>query len=304
VIELRSTDLVVEIDPDHGAEIIEVIDSRTGFRLLGHPPFDAEAPCGGDLDEESWTARYRGGWQLLCPNAGNASQVGPARHGFHGRASIDPWELISAGPDRALLRWSGHGLELSRSVTLQRDTIAVELQWRATGAPAPLVAVEHVVFGRAMLDPACVISAEAVAHELSETDGPVWPPADATPWPGVRRRDGTVTPSGSQSLQPPRAGLAVLTGWTQGRATLANAAARVSVELEWDAARLGAVWLWEEIRASGGIWDQQTELLGFELASVPHSLGLARAVEEGQAWWAQPDEPGGYRMTMRVRVDR
>jgi hypothetical protein len=306
MIELRSPDLLVELDPDHGAEITELTDLRSGLALLGHPPFEPEPPCSGDLDELSWTARYRGGWQILAPNAGNSCDVGGVRHGFHGRASVDRWELISHETDRAVLRWLGHGLELTRVVSLTGDTVAVELSWTATTDAAPLIAVEHIVFGRTLLEPACEIAAvadavaDAVAYELSETDGPLRPPPDLARWPALHRRDGRVEVSGERSLEQPRASLATVTGWSMGQADLTNRHAGVAIQLEWDAAKLGAVWLWEEVRASGGLWGTNTELLGFEPASVPHSLGLARAIAEGQAWWARPGEHDRYRLTLRV----
>ena len=61
----------------------------------------------GDLDETAWTARYRGGWQLALPNAGTACEVGGSDHGFHGRASNDPWQVRAARwrPLHARVEW-------------------------------------------------------------------------------------------------------------------------------------------------------------------------------------------------------
>lgn len=301
MIELSSEQLAVELDPTHGAEILEIFDRRDGLGLLGHPPFEPREAIGGDLDEAAWTERYRGGWQLLAPNAGNACELEGVRHGFHGRASVDPWNVMTCARDRATLGWSGHGLELTREVAVDGDTLTVGLSWTATGSPAPLIAVEHLVLGRTMLTPGCEILAGAVAHALSETDGPIVPPGNAARWPDVLGARGVVPGTAERGLEPPRAGLTALTGWNAGSATIVNHDRAVRLELSWDPAFQTAAWLWEEIRDSGGVWEHRTELLGFELASVSHTLGLARAVQAGQAWWARSEALDMYRVTLRVR---
>ncbi len=60
--------------PAHGGEILDLVDLRTGRQLLGRPPFGSNLPIlGGDLDEDdAGRESYRGGWQTVLPNAGNA----------------------------------------------------------------------------------------------------------------------------------------------------------------------------------------------------------------------------------------
>jgi hypothetical protein len=90
MITLASEGILVRADPTHGGEILDLIDLDTGRQLLGRPPFGSDRPCGGDLDEETWTRSYRGGWQTVLPNAGNACTVAGSAYGFHGRGSVDP----------------------------------------------------------------------------------------------------------------------------------------------------------------------------------------------------------------------
>lgn len=52
MITLRSDDLLVRLDPDHGGEILDLIDLRSGRQLLGRPPFGSEPILPGDLREE------------------------------------------------------------------------------------------------------------------------------------------------------------------------------------------------------------------------------------------------------------
>lgn len=74
MIALEHDGLAAIVDPEHGGEVLELI-ARNGARPLGRPPFAPRAAHHGSLDEDAWTDRYRGGWQLAAPNAGNASVV-------------------------------------------------------------------------------------------------------------------------------------------------------------------------------------------------------------------------------------
>jgi hypothetical protein len=312
VIELSSGELALRLDPAHGAEVLELVDLRFGTQLLGRPPFEPAPPRGGDLDEQTWTAGYRGGWQIAAPNAGNACVVGGERHGFHGRASVDAWELLDCDHFSAVLRWRGHGLELTRRVTVSGRAVSAELSWTATGGPAPLVAVEHICFGRELLDPEVQVLTDARARELSEQPGPPQTPelceqlgAPHAPeqgerWPHSRLLTGEIEYAGSWQLKRDRARFTALTEFTVGRAELRNVASGRAVRIEWDAAKLPAAWLWHELRATGGVWRREAELMAFEPASVPHSLGLAEAVARRQALVAVPGQRDGYRVIVTV----
>ena len=111
---LCSDDLLVRVDPTHGGEILDLVDLATGRQLLGRPPFSSAEPLGGDLTEDVWTERYRGGWQLVTPNAGNPCEVAGERHGFHGCASNDRWQVLETSAARAVLRWDGQRHEIDQ----------------------------------------------------------------------------------------------------------------------------------------------------------------------------------------------
>jgi hypothetical protein len=301
VIVLRSERLLARLDPRHGAEILDLVHLPSGRQLLGRPPFGSGEPAAGDLDEDAWTAGYRGGWQVLLPNAGNACVLGGRRHGFHGRASNDPWAVSELGDDFALLSWRGHDLEVERRVTLSDDACTVEVQARAVEERVPLVAVEHVALGLELLDPAVEIELPpGRAFELSETTGPAEPPADAPRWPEVLRLDGSHERGDRWPLTDPRSLLVCVADLPEGRATVRNPTRGVSLELTWETEWLRHVWLWHEVRTYGGPWRGQAELLVVEPATVPHPLGLAVAVERGQARWLEPGERTGYRLEARA----
>jgi hypothetical protein len=300
MIVLRSAELLVRIDPSHGAEILELVDLATGRQLLGRPPFGSEQPAPGDLDEGTWTAAYRGGWQALIPNAGNACVVDGQRHGFHGRASNDPWSVADAGERSATVRWSGHGLAVERRFGLEDGALRVSVVARALERRAPLVTVEHVSFGLEVLEPEVVIDLPAGrAFELSETQGPPAPPEGAPAWPDALLLDGSVERADRWPLGRERGRLLCVSNLPEGRAVVRNATRPAGLELTWEAGWLQHLWLWHEVRTSGGPWRRQAEILVVEPASVPHSLGLATAVEHGQARWLEPGESFSYGLTAR-----
>jgi hypothetical protein len=300
---LKSERLLVRLDPRHGGELLDLVDLATGRQLLGRPPFASAGPLGGDLDEETWTERYRGGWQLVTPNAGNPCEVGGTRHGFHGRASNDPWEVVDAGPAHALLRWRGHGLEVTRRLSLEGDALVVQPEWRARAPNVPLVAVEHVSIGLELLQPEVELKlVGGKAYELSESTGPVHAPAAAPGWPEALLLDGSLERADRWQLERPHSRLLGVEQLESGRLEVVNVATGQGLRLEWDESALPHLWIWHETRATGGIWRGQTELLVVEPASVPHSLGLAAALEHGQAVVLGEGETFGYTLTARPFV--
>ena len=301
MIVLRSAELLVRLDPGHGGEMLDLVDLRTGRQLLGRPPFGSEQPLGGDLDETAWTARYRGGWQVALPNAGTACEVGGSYHGFHGRASIDPWQVRAAGGSCCVLEWSGHGLRVRRTFELAGSGVTVHVEARAVEERTPLVAVEHLTVGLELLEPEVEIELPGGhVYELSEADGPPIPPPDACTWPEARLLDGSVERCDRWPLDRPRSRLLAVAELSEGRATVRNPSRGQGLEIVWEADWLRHCWLWHEARLYGGPWRGQAEILAIEPASVPHSLGLAAAIEHGQARWLEAGESASYRLAVRA----
>jgi hypothetical protein len=67
----------------------------------------------------------------------------------------------------------------------------------------------------------------------------------------------------------------------EGRVEMWNTASGARLTMEWDPRALPHAWLWHEVRVSVGRWRELGEVLALEPASVPYSLGLARAIEAG-----------------------
>jgi hypothetical protein len=298
MIQLSSSTVAVRIDPRHGGEIIDLVDLRSGRQLLGRPPFASDEPVAGELDETTWTRSYRGGWQVLVPNAGNACVVDGVAHGFHGRASAERWEVAATDPRRAQLNWSGHGLSVVRSVALEDDTVSVRSSVLAERATS-LVWVEHIALGIELLDPSVDIEcAGGRAFELSEQTGPTEVPADAGSWPEVRLLDGTIERADRAVLATPRSRMLVVADVVEGRIAIRNRDRRQGIEIVWDTGWLPHLWIWHEVRTSGAAWREAAEILVIEPASVPHHLGLATARARGQAHSLE----AGERVQTEIRV--
>jgi galactose mutarotase-like enzyme len=302
VIVLRSEELLALVDPGHGAELTDLVHLPTGRQLLGRPPFATALPVGGDLPEDVWTASYRGGWQLAAPNAGAACRVGDSEHGFHGRASNDPWDVVEAAASAATFVWRGHGLVLTRSLELAGATVVVRVSAEAVER-APLVVLEHIALGVELLEPEVEIDLPSgLAYELSEMDGPPSPPAGAPTWPDVLLADGSLERADRWDLELPRSRLLAVAELPEGRARVRNARTGMTVQLRWDAEWLRHLWLWHEARLYGGPWRRQAELLAIEPTSVPHPLGLAAALEHGQALVLAPGETASYELRLTASV--
>jgi hypothetical protein len=284
VIVLRSERVLARLDPAHGGEILELVDLSTGRQLLGRPPFASLARQGGSLDEDAWTDRYRGGWQTVTPNAGNRCNVDGEDHGFHGRASNDPWRVLDVDSTSGKLSWTGHGLEVTRRVSATAEGISAETRWHALRDGAPLLSVEHLTVGTELFVPVAELRLPGgKAFELSETKGPTSAPPDAPPWPEVLLLDGRVERGDRPSTDAVDGRFLAVEQLPEGWYEIVNELTGQGLRVEWDVRSLPHLWIWREIRAAGGRWRSQAEIVGLEPASVPHSLGLARALAAGQA---------------------
>ncbi len=171
----------------------------------------------------------------------------------------------------------------------------------ATGpARVPYGLLEHVSLGLELLDPVLEIAIPAAATiEVSDRDGPVRAPDDAPTWPHALGLDGTVERVDRVELRGRSIGRFLCVHDLPAGRALARGR-HTAVELTWDATILPHVWVWYELRASDGPFRGLAEIVALEPCSIPHSLGLARAIEEGQARWLEPGEHDVHRFTARL----
>jgi hypothetical protein len=160
--------------------------------------------------------------------------------------------------------------------------------------------VEHVGLGIELLDPSAdIVLRGGQAYEVDERTGPARPPANAGAWPDVRLLDGTLEQADRTTLATPRSRMLIVANVPSGRATVYNREHRQGVELTWDTTWLPHLWIWHDVRASGGPWREMAETLIVEPASVPHTLGLETARELGQAHRLEEGQRRSTELTLR-----
>jgi hypothetical protein len=290
LITLESSELLVRVDPDHGGEILDLVHLESGRQLLGRPPFGSEPILAGDLDEDRWTRSYRGGWQTVLPNAGNSCDNRTGHHGFHGRASNDPWSVVERSGTHATLAWEGHDLEVERRVALEDGAVRVTMRITSP-VGASLVSLEHIATGLELLEPQLELSLPAgYGYELSEQDGPTTPPDGAPRFPELQLLDGTTERADRWPISEPRSRLFVVAELPEGWAVIRNGSRGEALAMAWDVDWYRHCWVWHENRVTPGIWRQAAETIVIEPTTVPHSLGLAVAEREGQARRIEPGE--------------
>ena len=296
---LRSGELLVRVDPSHGAEVLDLVELRSGRQLLGRPPFGSEPPLAGDLGEDPWTAAWRGGWQGCLPNAGTACQVDGVGHGFHGRASNDPWRVVDEETSACGVRWEGHGLAAERRMEVS-NALTITTEVTALDQGAPLLALEHLSLGLELIEPGVEIELPAgPASELDDSLGPAIPADEAPRWPEIALAGGGVERGDRWALDEQRGRVYVVRDVPEGRAEVRNPVRGHGVEIEWTAEVLPHLLVWHETRATGGVWRNATEVLCIEPCSVPHLLGLEAALEAGQARRLARGESMSWAMTVR-----
>jgi hypothetical protein len=308
MIVLQDDDLLVRIDPAHGGEVLDLVDCATSRQLLAPTNWSTTPPRGGALDEDEWIAGYRGGWQTLLPNAGNACEVDGIPHGFHGDASADPWTVVERSPTSATIAWEGHGVRASRTLALVDGALRIDTTLECSGdAPAPLVMVEHLAVGAELLDPEVEVSLPAAPAYQLDVDGRAPAAADDAPlWPELLLLDGSRERADRLTLSEPRERMAALRDLPHGWAALRNVATGQGLAMAWDVDWFPHMWMWHEARTiDAPPWRGMGELLIVEPATSPQHAGLAAAIEDGDAHWVKPGESmGGWLIVRPFRSDQ
>lgn len=256
-----------------------------GRDVLATTPWARDRPpTPAALREEEWVERWRGGWQLCFPSAGEADAKSAWPQGFHGVASQSTWQVTAVERARVELEWNDeHSLIARRSWQLTDTGAHVSTTAENDGAVRrPLVIAEHLILGGDLLRPvirdaAALTLTAPPGTRLAPLDYAGNPDGDRQPWPG--------SPADR---------------WTRvDRETPARVAALVDVEpcvIRVDGPHVSATitWsglahalVWEELaRSSEPPWDGSVTALGIEPTSAPHGRGTALA--EGTVWL----EPG------------
>ncbi|MHA7984296.1 aldose epimerase family protein [Rathayibacter sp. CAU 1779] len=292
-IRLVDCDLVAELDPEHGAEILSVRqgDRELLFRTPWHEHADAILAAEGNaafpVSPDAWLRRYRGGWQTLSPTAGDAEEYGrPAS--YHGEASSAAWHVRAQnGHDCTLrLELSSIPLAITRVVSVRdgRVTINDELENLAHHAIA-FDYGHHPAFGSSLLDSRLDIDAAA----RFVPDEPV--PDEPLPWPEAVAKSGDRIALSVVEPGVRRGVYGWLEGFEQPRVLLDSAAAGITTVLEWDPVAMPYAWVWQELGwSTEAPWCGSSRTIAVEPMSRPTRIAdregsLRLAARERRTTW-------------------
>ena len=277
---IRGGLLVVDVDENRGGEI-------TRARYGNHDvlaSYDWTAPVGASRSvtygdpKLDWLSEYRGGWQLLVPNAGAACEVAGVPLPFHGEWSRTRVTVTGLDVHRVLMT---AGTRLPLNV---RREVRVE-----TGPDRVLV---HTTVANACADNVPFIWGEHPAFSVGPGDEVDFPFADVydADAVGVGRWPMSADGRDLGRLGPADDGesLHFLVGFSQGWAALRRR--HLGVALAWDVDDFPYAWLWREIGSSAFPFFGRASILAIEPAASWPGAGLAAAIERGQALVLEPGQ--------------
>ena len=306
-ITLESPDLRVVLSPDIGGAVTEVFHKRLRQSVLGRVPWDVVRLPDPDLvatDESVWLTRYSGGWPLMFPNAGDACRFRGADHGFHGEASLAPWQVTPlASGVRLERRFRVVPVRMTRTFTLDGDVLQLTETAEAEGTDAvEVIWGQHVTFGSDLLNGPVTIEAGAGLATVDDAYDPPanpWVAGATGAWPHVPTKDsaddGTL-PAG------PMSALAYLTGFDRPFVAIRRLDGSVGVVLSWQGDVYASVWYWCELGgAQEPPWHGCGRLIGLEPCSTDYGHGLAEAARrEARLICLRPGQP--VTATLRLHV--
>jgi hypothetical protein len=299
VTTLVGPELAVRIDPI-GCRIASVVHRGHDREVLFVAPWPRHLLGTGPATNERWVAHWPGGWDVLTPNAGAPSDLAGIARGFHGEASVEPWEIEVRDDTTAVGRWRDRsGLTVERSIRVDGPRVRVANDaTNPTTAPVPFVWVEHLILDADLLGAARLdLSGRAVALDDTRraTDG--WDAA--APWPTVRNagRDedwGRLPPAGSARMGSVRD--------TRPPVRVAGEHG-LSLRLDWSVTTLPYLWVWIEHAASAALpGGHAINCVGLEPANTASGDGVAAGLARGDGHVLAPGDAWSSWVELHVDV--
>ena len=307
---LENDALRVTVNPQVGGTITRVEHKQRGLNVMGTVPWDpVDAPMepAEAKDEPAWLTRYTGGWPLLFPNAGDACVFEGVEHGFHGEASITPWQAqASRAAVRLTRRFVSVPVQMRRDIALDGDLITVRETAEAVGQhPVEVMWGHHPTFGSDLLDGDFELQSGAgtvsVDHVYDPKGNPLLPGATGK-WPLAPGKEGSFDLRRPQHGSPRNTALAFLYDFAGAWISIRRLDDAVAVALSWDKAVFPCAWLWFDFGAvNDPPWNGRTRLIALEPNTTRFGWGLAEAKRNGaHLLTLQPGEP--VTATVRLHV--
>ena len=310
VVRLSSDVLEVDVLPGKGGDILAVRWRPLDLNVLWTTPWGlrerGSVPNGGD-SLTAFLESYPGGWQTLFPNGGTPVIEQGVELGFHGEASMSPWQWEQTGPSGITLTTDlvRSPFSLRREITVAAGAVEVTETFRNLArTDQPTMWSHHPAFGAPFLDATCRLEtgARTVLPDADyDTPHNDLASGQASPWPMAVGIDGAevdlrLVPAPDAVLDR----MAYLLDFTEPSYTLTNPTLGLQVAVSWDGEQLPSAWLWTEAAGTQGWpWHQRAYVLAVEPASSYPGSGLGVAKDNGTALWFAP----GQERTLTVRME-
>lgn len=291
MITLANGFIEVELEPDHGAEIMSVRRPGRTNVLASYdwrsPLWASQSRSYGD-EANDWLSEYRGGWQELFPNGGAACTVAGVPLPFHGEASRARWQVVAQSDVSATLSTAARlPLVLERTMRLQPDRASLLIEETVSADAAvttPFLWGHHPAFhaaeGAHIDMPAGTLIVADEAYETSHSD--IAPGSRGT-WPSIEARHGGVL-SLDRVGSGPVERLAFLTDMgDEPWAAVRDTARGEGMAMTWDPETFRTAWFWWEIGGPGHPWHGRSRIVAIEPNTTFPADGLAAAHERGEA---------------------
>lgn len=287
MIILENDALRIEIDPQTGGAITSVVHRKAGLSVLGRTPWDTMSlPSGSGIieNEDGWLRTYPGGWPLLFPNGGDACEFEGVLHGFHGEASISPWQCETDGVSAWLARrFYSLPVTMERKIEIAGDSLLIDERVALNGdMPVRVMWTHHPSFGGDLLDGEFEIQTGArkvVVDDTFEMDANPLVPGAEGQWPVVPGK------TGPYDLSRPVDGkstMAYLYDFDDAMVSIRRTDGSIGATLTWDENRFPYAWMWCEL---GGTleppWFGRVRLIGLEPSTSWPGTGLADIARRG-----------------------
>lgn len=285
-VTLKSSDLELVLDPDFGGDILSIKTLPNTQELLLRTPWAdrAEDVIAGrqtpfSLDPVAhWMEHYRGGWQLITPNAGDPRKIHGAPVGFHGEAAISQWAIFESTPEsvRISLDLISIPVRIERVISLEKNEISITDQiTNLSGVDLEFDYSSHPAFGGALLDGEVSIETSATKFTLDEESESAHGASGSThQWPLIKSENGKTL---DVSKLPTNGSNLWVFGWLSEFDgpkwyRISNKEKNLSFEMRWESEFLDFAWFWLEFNSSQGFpWFGRVRTFAIEPSSTQTS---------------------------------
>ncbi|WP_020111331.1 hypothetical protein [Rhodococcus sp. 114MFTsu3.1] len=309
MIHLGNDHIEIELEPEHGAQILSITAAGSTANALAHynwrsPTRARDGHRYGDSGTD-WLSDYRGGWQELFPNSGAESSVNGIATPFHGEASVSEWDVLERTSTSCSLQVGARTpLTLTRSMRLDDASPCLFLEETVVNdgtEPADFVWGHHPVvptFDGSRIDlPACTVDVEPTAPGGLDGRGGSWPHVPGSSGTTVDLSVVNAEPEHRLTYQH-----ALAEGWVAYRPPAAKNTPGIA--MAWDLETWPALWLWTLTRTNEFPWFGRASMMGVEPNRAWPFDGLDGARTRGQQLRLDPGAVQTSWLTLRLLTDQ